>query len=702
MPASAELGAGGDGVVKDHKVQLLLAVYLAHGGEQHTVGLKTHHLARGQIQDSDDGLADELLRFIELADTGEDLAGSAAAVVEGELKKLIGLLDGLAGEDLAHAHVALGKVVDRHIGQHGGSLRLILLALGLLKLFESLGHVDAREERLALADLRACREHAVDRGAVPAAAGLVRADLRKSLIAALGHEGAEEDQRDAQRLKQVIHDRGKASLLALVLCEHPGGGLIDVLVRALDEPEDLLKREVELELVHLRGVLITHGLYHADKLIVHRVSFALRGDAAAEILLDHGRGAADEVAEVVCKVGIDGADKQLIGEVAVGAEGEGAQQEEAQRIDAEHIRQHIGIDDVALGLGHLAAVNDEPAVAVYALGQGQFHAHEHCRPDDGVEADDLLADDVYVCRPVLVEIVILVVEQSERSAVVEERIDPDVYDVTRIKVHRHAPVEARAGDAEVFKARLDEVVDHLVDARGGLEKVGVLKQVLHAVGVLGKLEEVGLFLGVLDLAAAVGALAVNELALGPEALAGLAVLALVGALVDVAVVVHLLEDLLDGLDMVVIRCADEAVVRNIHELPQIEDALFAADDVVDELLRGHARGFGLIFDLLAVLVGAGQEHDVIARQALVARHRVGRYGAVGVADVELVGGVVDGGRDIEFLLVHWCFPLFCPRRMKAGRNYLQSTTERAVFARFYRIFPQKKKARRHKHRTFSI
>ena len=80
----------------------------------------------------------------------------------------------------------------------------------------------------------------------------------------------------------------------------------------------------------------------------------------------------------------------------------------------------------------------------------------------------------------------------------------------------------------------------------------------------------------------------------------------------------------------------------------------------------------------------------------------GRYGAVGVADVELVGGVVDGGRDIEFLLVHWCFPLFCPRRMKAGRNYLQSTTERAVFARFYRIFPQKKKVRRHKHRTFSI
>ena len=237
-----------------------------------------------------------------------------------------------------------------------------------------------------------------------------------------------------------------------------------------------------------------------------------------------------------------------------------------------------------------------------------------------------------------------------------------------VKVHGDTPGEARAGNAEVFKAGLDEVVDHLVHAGGGLEEISVLEQVLHAVGVLTELEEVGLLLGVLHVASAVGALAVDKLALRPETLAGLAVLALVGALVDVAVVVHLLEDFLNGRNMIVVRRADEAVVRNIHELPQIEDALFAADDVVDELLRGHARGLGLIFDLLAVLVGAGQEHDVIARQALVARHRVGRHGTVGVADVELIGRVIDGGGDIESLLVHWCFPLFCPRRMKAGRN----------------------------------
>ena len=277
LPASAELGAGGDGVVKDHKVQLLLAVYLAHGGEQHTVGLKTHHLARRQVQYGDDGLADELLRFIELADTGEDLAGSAAAVVEGELQKLIGLLDGLAERTLhmRMSHLAKSSIVTS--GSTGGAFGSSFLPSAFSSSSRALGHVDAREERLALADLRACRERAVDRGAVPAAAGLVRADLREGLIAAFGHEGAEKDQRDAQRLEQVIHDRGKASLLLSRPSRAPRGSLINVLVRALDELEDLLKREMQLELVHLRGVLIAHGLYHTDKLVIHRVGFALRG-----------------------------------------------------------------------------------------------------------------------------------------------------------------------------------------------------------------------------------------------------------------------------------------------------------------------------------------------------------------------------------------------------------------------------------------
>ena len=186
------------------------------------------------------------------------------------------------------------------------------------------------------------------------------------------------------------------------------------------------------------------------------------------------------------------------------------------------------------------------------------------------------------------------------------------------------------------------------------------------VGVLAQAEEIGLLLGVHDLPAAVGALAVHQLALGPEALAGLAVFALIGALIDIALFVHLTEDLLDGGAVVIVGGADEAVVGDVHQLPQIKDALLAADDVVHELLRGHTRGLGLVLDLLTVLVRSGQEHHVIAGQALVARHRVGRHRAVGVADVQLVRRVVNGRGDIESFLFHGYLPLFLPTPNESG------------------------------------
>lgn len=61
---------------------------------------------------------------------------------------------------------------------------------------------------------------------------------------------------------------------------------------------------------------------------------------------------------------------------------------------------------------------------------------------------------------------------------------------------------------------------------------------------------------------------------------------------------------------------------------------------------------GAQIDLLAVLVRAGEEHDVLAPQAVIPGQRVRGHRTVGVADVELVRGIVDGRCDIEFFLFH--------------------------------------------------
>ena len=87
--------------------------------------------------------------------------------------------------------------------------------------------------------------------------------------------------------------------------------------------------------------------------------------------------------------------------------------------------------------------------------------------------------------------------------------------------------------------------------------------------------------------------------------------------------------------------ADVVVVGDAHALPE---RLELGGDLVGELLRRDAGGGGAALDLLAVLVGAGEEEGVVAEEAVAAGDDVGGDGGVGVADVRARVDVVDGGR----------------------------------------------------------
>ena len=93
--------------------------------------------------------------------------------------------------------------------------------------------------------------------------------------------------------------------------------------------------------------------------------------------------------------------------VAVLAERDFAQEVEAHRVDAELLDQRERIDDVAERLRHLLAFDGQEAVREDALLHGDAGAHQEGRPVDRVEADDVLADDVQVGRPELLELLAL-------------------------------------------------------------------------------------------------------------------------------------------------------------------------------------------------------------------------------------------------------------------------------------------------------
>ena len=195
--------------------------------------------------------------------------------------------------------------------------------------------------------------------------------------------------------------------------------------------------------------------------------------------------------------------------------------------------------------------------------------------------------------------------------------------------------------------------------------------------ILAHAEEVALLARRLGGAAAVRAeVALLELRGRPEGLAFGAVLALVGTLVDVALLVELLEDLLHGLDVALVGGADEVVVLDVHQLPQI---LGGGDDLIDKFLGRLASLRGLALDLLAMLVRAGEEVGVVAELLFEARHRVGGHGGVGVADVHVAAGVVDGRGDVErALFLHEISLLHSLRAAKRKRPSFRGALARGT------------------------
>ena len=124
----------------DHQqVQLLLAVFMVHGGDEHTAGINAHHWSGWQVGDGDAGLADQLFRLIISVDTAENGALLARAVVKRKLQKLLRLLHGFAGENFDRAEIGLGegleidKVLEQRLYLNVGEVYLLRLRHGWLR-----------------------------------------------------------------------------------------------------------------------------------------------------------------------------------------------------------------------------------------------------------------------------------------------------------------------------------------------------------------------------------------------------------------------------------------------------------------------------------------------------------------------------------------------------------------------------------------
>ncbi|OQB51161.1 MAG: hypothetical protein BWX98_02568 [Candidatus Aminicenantes bacterium ADurb.Bin147] len=380
------------------------------------------------------------------------------------------------------------------------------------------------------------------------------------------------------------------------------------------------------------------------------------GDRPLEVIADHGQGPADEVAQVVGQVGVDPVDETLVAEIPVQADRNLPQEEIPQRVGTHRPEKNIGIQNVALRFGHLGFVLQPPSVAEDAFGKRQAGGQEKSRPENGVEAKDILADEVDGGRPEFLEQGRVPVVADPRHVVVQGVI-PDINRVGRVPRNGNAPLDRRPGDAQVLEAAADEARDLVHPAlrpdEPGMVPVMIEQPLLEG----GEAEEIRLLGNNLGFPAAVRtrfrAVGRGRNVVGEEILVRDAVPALVLALVDVALVEEEAEHLLDALLVELHGRPDEEIGLAVEGLPKIEEP---DDDPVRPGPRIDAvLGRGL-FHLLAVLVRPGEKEHLPSVHLHEPGQGVGDDRRIGVADMGDVVDIIDRRRDVKRrlrLLFHW-------------------------------------------------
>src|SRR6185437_6718504 len=240
----------------------------------------------------------------------------------------------------------------------------------------------------------------------------------------------------------------------------------------------------------------------------------------------------------------------------------------------------------------------------HGLWQRQLCGHQESRPIDAVEADDLLADHVHVCGPVMLKFLLLVFflrAQANGGTVVAERIKPNVHHVLWIAGNWNAPLKSAAADGEIAQPALDES-DDLIAPRLRTDEAGVLLIVRQQlVGKGGELEVIVLFAYGFRRTAALWARRAGTNRIDIKFVED-TILAGIRTLINEAFFLDALPQLLRAALVAGFRGADVVIVGDAHLVKQCAEF---GGNLVHPLLWRRLRFTGGALNLYAMLVSAG-------------------------------------------------------------------------------------------------
>ena len=242
-------------------------------------------------------------------DSGYNLLHLAADAHLGA-QKLLGLLYRLAGNDLSYLELKLLEVFKSNlcfrfninnslsvvcsIASGSGSAfcisrspRCTSCCLGrffLLYLCQNLIHIQTGKQDLRLI-CYLCAGLIQPKHIHDFQRTLLCAQLSQNFLSSLRHERLQQAGSDADALYQVIKHGCQPVFLALILCQSPGHGLIDIFIAPFEQCENLCNRVCHAQLVHLLRSLLSSCHGSLPQLSVHRFNDARIVHHASKILV---------------------------------------------------------------------------------------------------------------------------------------------------------------------------------------------------------------------------------------------------------------------------------------------------------------------------------------------------------------------------------------------------------------------------------
>ena len=272
-------------------------------------------------------------------------------------------------------------------------------------------------------------------------------------------------------------------------------------------------------------------------------------------------------------------------------------------------------------------------MAKYLLWQGLTQRHQEDRPVNRMETYNILSDQVQVSRPVFLILLTAfsVTVIANTGDIVGQGIQPYINDMLIIKVYRDPPLEGGSGNTQILQARKQEVVHHFILSGYRLYKFRMAVNMLdQSVSIFAHSEKICLFLCRLYLSSAVRTFAVHKLGFCPEGFTGCTVQSLIGALVNISLIVQLLKDLLYLFFMIIICCTDKVIIGGVHQIPDLPDR---ASHIVYIFLRCNTGLLCLQLDLLSMLIRSCLKKNIIAIFSLETGNAVCQNNLIAVSDV---------------------------------------------------------------------